>query len=356
MSAGEHRHVVIVGGGFAGLGCAQRLAEHDDVRRHADRPQQLPPVPAAALPGGDLAAGAQRHRALTAIGVRRPEERRRQARRDLRGRPRRENRDVDRRRAMGCGRARARGRLAAELLRHAGRRGELVPAVLARRRHAAAVADPRHLRAGRPRPEADRARRAELRDRRRRADRRRGGGRDRRHDRRSRCRRHTRTSTPAPAQIHLLDYGDALLKPFSDEAHGYVAKVLEEKGVKIHLGTGVKEVGTGHALLSDGTHDRHSVRDLGRRHQGRGRRRRRGPRPGARGPRRRRGRPDAGRPRRRVRDRGHRQHSRGRSRRAAAAWIGRAADPATGRPTTSSPTSRASPASRSSTTTRASWR
>ena len=25
-------HVVIVGGGFAGVGCAQRLAEHDDVR------------------------------------------------------------------------------------------------------------------------------------------------------------------------------------------------------------------------------------------------------------------------------------------------------------------------------------
>ena len=49
------------------------------------------------------------------------------------------------------------------------------------------------------------------------------------------------------AQIHLLDYGDALLKPFSDSAHGYVAKVLEEKGVQIHLGTGVKEVATGHA-------------------------------------------------------------------------------------------------------------
>src|SRR5690242_14656662 len=31
MSAGEHRHVVIVGGGFAGLGCAQRLAGKDDV-------------------------------------------------------------------------------------------------------------------------------------------------------------------------------------------------------------------------------------------------------------------------------------------------------------------------------------
>ena len=54
------------------------------------------------------------------------------------------------------------------------------------------------------------------------------------------------------AQIHLLDYGDALLKPFSDSAHSYVAKVLEEKGVRIHLGTGVKEVATGHAVLSDG--------------------------------------------------------------------------------------------------------
>src|ERR1700744_2382651 len=31
MSAAEHRHVVIVGGGFAGLGCAQKLADHDDV-------------------------------------------------------------------------------------------------------------------------------------------------------------------------------------------------------------------------------------------------------------------------------------------------------------------------------------
>jgi NADH:ubiquinone reductase (H+-translocating) len=55
------------------------------------------------------------------------------------------------------------------------------------------------------------------------------------------------------ARIHILDFGDALLKPFSDKAHAYVAKVLEEKGVEIHLGTGVKEVGTGHALFSDGT-------------------------------------------------------------------------------------------------------
>ena len=48
------------------------------------------------------------------------------------------------------------------------------------------------------------------------------------------------------AHVHLYDFGDALLKPFSDTAHEYVDKVLGEKGVEIHLGTGVKEVGTGH--------------------------------------------------------------------------------------------------------------
>ena len=57
----------------------------------------------------------------------------------------------------------------------------------------------------------------------------------------------------AAAHIHLVDHGDALLKPFSDSAHEYVAKVLHEKGVQIHLGTGVKEVATGHAVLSDGS-------------------------------------------------------------------------------------------------------
>jgi NADH:ubiquinone reductase (H+-translocating) len=54
------------------------------------------------------------------------------------------------------------------------------------------------------------------------------------------------------AHIYLVDYGDALLKPFSDEAHGYVAKVLTDRKVELRLGTGLKEVGTGHALLSDG--------------------------------------------------------------------------------------------------------
>jgi NADH:ubiquinone reductase (H+-translocating) len=54
------------------------------------------------------------------------------------------------------------------------------------------------------------------------------------------------------AHIYLVDFGDALLKPFSDSAHGYVSKVLGDKGVDIHLGVGVKEVHTGHVVLTDG--------------------------------------------------------------------------------------------------------
>jgi NADH dehydrogenase len=54
------------------------------------------------------------------------------------------------------------------------------------------------------------------------------------------------------AHIYLVDLGDALLKPFSENAHGYVAKVLREKGVDVHLGTSVKEVYSGHVVLSDG--------------------------------------------------------------------------------------------------------
>src|SRR4051794_27222457 len=62
-----------------------------------------------------------------------------------------------------------------------------------------------------------------------------------------------RSLDASSAHIILLDYGDALLKPFSDKAHDYVAKVLTDKGVEIRLGTGVKEVASGHAVLSDGT-------------------------------------------------------------------------------------------------------
>jgi NADH dehydrogenase len=57
----------------------------------------------------------------------------------------------------------------------------------------------------------------------------------------------------AGAQIHLVDLGHTLLGPFSDRAHDYVAKVLGRKGVRIHLGVAVTEVGAGHVSLADGS-------------------------------------------------------------------------------------------------------
>jgi NADH dehydrogenase len=55
------------------------------------------------------------------------------------------------------------------------------------------------------------------------------------------------------AQIHIVDLGHELLAPFSDSAHEYVAKVLGRKGVRMHLGTAVTEVGPGHVTLADGS-------------------------------------------------------------------------------------------------------
>lgn len=55
------------------------------------------------------------------------------------------------------------------------------------------------------------------------------------------------------ARIHIVDLGHTLLGPFSDRAHDYVAKVLGRKGVHLHLGTAVTEIGPGHVQLADGT-------------------------------------------------------------------------------------------------------
>ena len=54
-------------------------------------------------------------------------------------------------------------------------------------------------------------------------------------------------------QIHLIDHSHTLLGPFSDSAHDYAAKVLGRKGIRLHLGVAVTEVGPGHVTLSDGT-------------------------------------------------------------------------------------------------------
>jgi NADH:quinone reductase (non-electrogenic) len=55
-----------------------------------------------------------------------------------------------------------------------------------------------------------------------------------------------------PARVHLVDHGEVLLAPFSDKAHAYAAKRLEEDGVTLHLNTGVKEVFPDRVTLSDG--------------------------------------------------------------------------------------------------------
>ncbi len=54
-------------------------------------------------------------------------------------------------------------------------------------------------------------------------------------------------------RIVLVDHGKALLGPFSDKAHGYAAKVLTDRGVELLLGTGVTEVRDDCVVLSDGS-------------------------------------------------------------------------------------------------------
>jgi NADH:ubiquinone reductase (H+-translocating) len=55
------------------------------------------------------------------------------------------------------------------------------------------------------------------------------------------------------ARVELIDLGHVLLGPFSDDAHDYVAKALSRRGVRLRLGVGVSEVRPGSVLLSDGT-------------------------------------------------------------------------------------------------------
>ncbi len=55
------------------------------------------------------------------------------------------------------------------------------------------------------------------------------------------------------ASVQVVDLGDVVLGGFSDRAHKYAREVLEERGVELRLGTGVKEVAPDHVLLSDGT-------------------------------------------------------------------------------------------------------
>jgi NADH dehydrogenase len=55
------------------------------------------------------------------------------------------------------------------------------------------------------------------------------------------------------AQIFLVDRGHAVLSAFSEKAQTYAAKMLQQRKVSLRLGTSVEEVGDGHVVLSDGT-------------------------------------------------------------------------------------------------------
>jgi NADH dehydrogenase len=55
------------------------------------------------------------------------------------------------------------------------------------------------------------------------------------------------------ANVQVVDMGHVVLNGFSDRAHEYASKVLRERGVMLDLGIGVKEVAVDHVLLSDGT-------------------------------------------------------------------------------------------------------
>ena len=135
----EH-HVIVVGGGFAGVGCARRLAKHEDVRvtlldrnnYHQFQPL-LYQVATSQLASSDVAYSLRK---LFSDN----DERRRQARRRRVGRPGDAHGDHRRRPDVHRRRHRPGRRIAAQLLPHAGGAGARVPALLARRRAAAALA------------------------------------------------------------------------------------------------------------------------------------------------------------------------------------------------------------------------
>jgi NADH:quinone reductase (non-electrogenic) len=56
----------------------------------------------------------------------------------------------------------------------------------------------------------------------------------------------------AGARVILVDLGHAVLAPFSDEAHAYAARQLQRRGVELKLGVSAKEITADRVTLSDG--------------------------------------------------------------------------------------------------------
>jgi len=62
-----------------------------------------------------------------------------------------------------------------------------------------------------------------------------------------------RKELASQTQIFLVDRGHAVLSAFSQRAQAYAAKMLTQRGVQLRFGTGVEEVAPGHVVLSDGS-------------------------------------------------------------------------------------------------------
>ena len=220
---------------------------------HAHRPERLPPVPAAAVPGRDVACSRRGDIAYPlrkiAARVRRL---RREARRRRRHRPGRAHRHDDDRRDLHRGLPRPRGR--ARSRTSSGRPGaeHAFPLYSLDDARSAPDADHPGVRGGRPRPALRRRGRHRLRRRRRRPDRRRGRRRpvrDDRHDDGARI----PGACAAKAKVHLVDHGHALLGMFADKAHAYAARGAREGRRRAPDGDRRQGIGPGHVTLSDGT-------------------------------------------------------------------------------------------------------
>ncbi len=55
------------------------------------------------------------------------------------------------------------------------------------------------------------------------------------------------------AQIILVDHSHSVLSAFSEQSRAYASAALAERGVQLRLGTSVRQVNPGHVLLSDGS-------------------------------------------------------------------------------------------------------
>ena len=55
------------------------------------------------------------------------------------------------------------------------------------------------------------------------------------------------------AGIYLIDHGPVVLGAFSEKAHAYAAKKLQQNGVVLHLGTGVAKVAADRVTFGDGS-------------------------------------------------------------------------------------------------------